>query len=223
MEKENEIQNEENSSIVDTSITENKKVNSDEKIGDGLIEVTKNLFKDLISEPVNKMREVVDNPKEYGVIAVILAVIWMSAKGLLMLITLISSIYIGNSAGIFERVSSATVTPFFIILILTLIVTYLNKDNKRKMLDTAIVIVIAFIPRILYSLIDFMSIAGGSTTGIVLGINITLSNISILLTYFGLKFLFGYEDDNSFVKMFFKIYIIYAVCCIIFRLIGVYI
>ena len=138
---------------------------------------------------------------------------------------LFKAIKYGSFRGIGSNIISLVVSvihPLIYILVPAVIIMILNKENKKALTTVISTLVVTAVPVVINSVIDIVE-------NLVTGISIVtspfstmFSAISIILTYFGMKDLFGVEENESFIKKYAIIKLVAAFAFVILSRIGIY-
>lgn len=198
----------------------NVDIKNDAKAATGFVS---SMFKD----PFATIKQIVnDSSNKHFKTAIIFIIVWMVA-------TLVSSLFGGyyslsrfsfNLA--FKQILSivkAVIAPALSIVILSGIVYFMNKENKKSMITNITAIVTAKIPVIIASVVSLLTIIDSKVSLVTSPFAALCSVISVVLTYFTTKTIFGEEQNSKFFKKFVIIEAIYYVAYILVSLLGIYI
>lgn len=198
-------------SIKDTNIKEETK-----KTKGFLIEMFKN--------PLEKIKQVA-NDKENSFLktAIILVIIWTA---IVFIDSTYSTIYYWRFSRVFKHILDVLkdiLAPALGILVYSIIILVLNKKNKRSLTTIISTVTITQIPLIISELVSLLTIISSNITAITIPFAKVCSIISIILGYFGFKYLFEEDEDKVFIKKYTLIQVIYYVAYIVIKLLGIYI
>lgn len=198
----------------------NVDIKNDAKAATGFVS---SMFKD----PFATIKQIVnDSSNKHFKTAIIFIIVWMVAA-------LVSSLFGGyyslsrfsfNLA--FKQILSivkAVIAPALSIVILSGIVYFMNKENKKSMITNITAIVTAKIPVIIASVVSLLTIIDSKVSLVTSPFAALCSVISVVLTYFTTKTIFGEEQNSKFFKKFVIIEAIYYVAYILVSLLGIYI
>lgn len=183
---------------------------------------TKGFIKEMFKDPLGKIQEIVT--KDTGKVltySIIILVIWCAARLINSIATIIKY---GSFTSVFSNIWSiivAIITPLVGILVMSIIVYAMNKENKKSLLTIMTAITVASIPSVIASVINLLTIIGSGISVITFAISGFCSVIEIILMYFAIKAIFGTEKNSEFIKTFVKVYGIYYIVSIILGLLGI--
>lgn len=106
--------------------------------------------------------------------------------------------------------------PILFILIPALLVFIMNKENRKSLITIITTLIVAAVPNVINELIDILNIVIVGIREFTSPFTMMFSAIAIILTYFGMKELFG-EEYESFIK---KYAIIKLLSVFILNLLG---
>lgn len=221
MEEENKVNTEEiKKETVETAkqvkdSIKNVDIKNDAKEATGFVSA---MFKD----PFAKIKEIVEDKENKNLkLAIIFIVIWTVA----VFIKALAAKYWSFSA-VFRNVLSlikTIIAPVLGILVLSAIVYFMNKKEKKSLATIITSITIAKIPTILASVISLLTIFSVSAYRITSPISSLCSVVTIILTYFTIKAIFNEEQNSKFLKTFVIIEAIYYVAYLIISFLEIYI
>lgn len=185
---------------------------------------TKGFIVELFKNPLEKIKAVAEDTKgKYLKYAIIVLVIWVAAK---FLSRCFSIGWHWRPYNIFDNIWSigvATITPLLSVLVMVLIAFVLNKKNKKPLTTLISAITIANIPTVVASVLSLLTIISSQVSLITIPFTSLCSVISIVLTYFALKNVFGEEKNSDFIRKFVLIETLYYVAYIVLSLLKIYI
>lgn len=185
---------------------------------------TKGFLIEMFKNPLEKIKQVA-NDKENSFLktAIILVIIWT-------IVVLVDStrltIYYYGLSRVFKNILDVLkdiLAPALSILVYSVIILVLNKKNKKSLTNIISTVTITQIPLIISKLASLLTIISSNITTITIPFAKICSIISIVLGYFGFKYLFNEEEDKVFIKKYALIQIIYYVAYIVIKLLGIYI
>ena len=193
----------------------NVDIKNDAKEATGFVSA---MFKD----PFAKIKEIVEDKENKNLkLAIIFIAIWTVA----VFIKALAAKYWSFSA-VFRNVLSlikTIIAPVLGILVLSAIVYFMNKKEKKSLATIITSITIAKIPTILASVISLLTIFSVSAYRITSPISSLCSVVTIILTYFTIKAIFNEEQNSKFLKTFVIIEAIYYVAYLIISFLEIYI
>lgn len=185
---------------------------------------TKGFVVEMFKDPLGKLKDIVEDSKgKYFKYAIIILVIWVAAK-------LISSCFsIGSYWSWYNIVDTmisivlSTISPIIAILVMSLIVFAMNKNNKKPLTTVIAAVTTANIPTVIASVVSLLTIISSSAYTITGPFASLCGAVSTVLMYFTLKNLFNVEKNSDFIKKFVIIEAIYYVAYIVLSLLKIYI
>ena len=186
-------------------------------------EATKNFVVDFVKNPIGKIKEIAqDTENKYFVTTLILVILWV-------IIVAISTA--SNYTHFFKynfwshtlSVFKAMLSPILGILAMSLIIFIMNKENKKNLMTCINTVTATKIPVFLAAIVNLLKIFNLRDMMIITTFVSFCSVISIVLSYFGIKGLFGAKDDEKFFKKFLLIEGIYYIVYFVISYLGIYI
>ena len=223
-----EINNEENK--VNTEEIKKETVETAKKVKDTIKNVDiKNDAKEatgfvstMYKDPFAKIKEIVEDKENKSLkMAIIFIVIWTVA----VFIKALAAKYWSFSI-VFRNVLSLVKTiiaPALGIVVLSAIVYFMNKNEKKSLTTIITSITIAKIPTILASVISLLTIFSTSAYKITSPIASLCSVVTTILTYFTIKEIFNEKENSKFLKTFVIIEAIYYVAYLVISFLEIYI
>lgn len=185
---------------------------------------TKGFIVEMFKNPLDKIKEVAnDNSAKYLKTVIILVVIWTI---LVFINSTYRTIYLWGFSRVFSNILTVLkqiLAPALGILVYSLIVLVLNKQNKKSLIAIISTITITQLPLMLASLISLLTIISSKISMITSPFTALCTTVATILGYFGLKNLFGIEGSKEFIKKYILIQAIYYVAYIVIGLLGIYI
>ena len=176
----------------------------------------------MFKDPFAKIKEIVEDKENKNLkMAIIFIAIWTVA----VFIKALAAKYWSFSA-VFRNVLSlikTIIAPVLGILVLSAIVYFMNKKEKKSLATIITSITIAKIPTILALVISLLTIFSVSAYRITSPISSLCSVVTIILTYFTIKAIFNEEQNSKFLKTFVIIEAIYYVAYLIISFLEIYI
>lgn len=186
-------------------------------------EKTKGFLKELLKNPIGKLKSIIENPAPYMKTAMLLMIIYMVAGAANSISGFRFNYFLDDVIeGLFSALKGG-VAPLLSIIVLSAIVLIRNKNKSNSLINIMVVLVIAKIPSIIGAVITILEIFGSNVRRLTGPINSVCYILSIVLTYFALKFLFEEKDEESFIKQFAVVYGIYCIVDVVAGLFGIYI
>lgn len=187
-------------------------------------EATKGFLMKFIKDPLDEMRAIATTDGAFFKTAIVMMIVWMAAMFVQRLTHIIDGSFtrIFRLSNLFSLVRS-TIAPCVGVIVMALIVLVLNKKSKKSLIAIITTVVLAKTPYIVAEVVSILTVISSGISKITSPLSGICSAISVVLLYFGLKEIFGEEDDNEFMKTFIMIEVIYFIAKIIFTLLGIYI
>lgn len=186
-------------------------------------EETKGALIEMFKNPIHKIKDIAGTESFFKT-AVILILVWTAAV-FLKRVTGISNLgdffkynFLSNAFGVMKSV----LTPALSILAMSVIVLVMNKKSKKSLITVISTVTAANIPVIVATVINLLTIISYDMYKLTSPISGLCSVISTLLLYFGIKDLYGEEDDSSFIKTFVIVEVIFCAAQLLFSFLGIY-
>lgn len=121
------------------------------------------------------------------------------------------------------RIVISGITPIISILVMSIIV-FVVKGKVKKDLTTVIsTITSANIPMVIASIVSLLTLLNHRVSTLTGPFTSLCHVITIVLSYFGMKALFGIEKNSDFIKKFVIVEAIYYIAYIILSFLEIYI
>lgn len=197
----------------------NVNVKNDAKEATGFVT---SMFKDPF-ETIKKITD--DKNNSYLKIGIIFLAVWVIAEFVDSIISVVSSSYWTGSIAVSRLLGiiKTTIAPIISVIALSLVIYFMNKNNKKALTTTISSISIAKMPVALASVISLLSHISSNANPLINRVSGFCSVISIVLIYFSSKALFGEEQNSKFIKKFMVIYAVYYVVSLVVYYLGIYI
>ena len=184
-------------------------------------EETKGFLKEMFSNPFEAVRMVATEEENVfkKVIIIMAAFILASAA-----YAIISVIKYGEFLDIFDNIMTIVagiLYPVAFVLAPSVIVLILNRNNQKSLITIISTIAVASVPVVINHFIDLVEILVSGISIITGPISTGLSAVAMILTYFGMKDLFGIEEHKDFIKKYLVIKIAAALIITILTRIGI--
>ena len=171
---------------------------------------------EMFSNPFEAIRKVASEEENVLPKVVILMIIYIAAS---VAYQIISTMKYGFN---FMYLVASVLHPILFIAAPAILVLILNRKNKKSLITIISTLVVTSIPVIVTELISIINILVGGLSTITSPISTMLSAVAIVLTYFGMKDLFGEEDNSKFIKTYAIIKLLAAFILLILGRIGIY-
>lgn len=184
---------------------------------------TKGIIIEMFKNPLEKIKEVAnDGSAKYFKTALFLVIVWTI---LVFISSTHTTIYYWGFSRVFTNILSVLkkiLAPALGILVYSLIVLVLNKNNKKSLTTVISTITITQLPLMIASLVSLLTIISSKISLVTSPFSALCSTVAVILGFFGLKNLFG-EECKTFIKKYVLIQVIYYVAYIVIGLLGIYI
>lgn len=184
---------------------------------------TKGFIVEMFKNPLSKMKEIANEDSKYFKTAIFILVVWTLA---VFIKTTFSTIYYWGFSRVFENMITVLkniLVPLISVVAYSLIIFVLNKDNKKSLTNIISAVTTTKLPLVIASVVSILTLFSDEFTKITVAFTNLCTILTIVLSYFGYKFLFNATEDKKFIKKFVLIEIIYFVIYIVFTFLGIYI
>ena len=185
---------------------------------------TKGLITEMFKNPLETIKEVAnENSGKYLKTAIFLLAIWTV---MVFANSTYSTIYYWGFSRVFNNIINVLkniLAPVAGVIIYSIIILIMNKENKKSLADIISTITITQLPLMLASVVTLLEIISIRLTIITSPFTTLCEIIAIILSFFGIKYLFDSEEDSTFIKKYVKIQTLYYLVYIIISLFGIYI
>ncbi len=194
----------------------------------------KNFFSNFFKTPYTEIKKIVESPKSFLKISIIVFVVWVVAELIGSIISLVRSyssyslystfaLYLKNSIRDFLNIFWAILGPAIIIALLSVIIYLFMKNKKKSYLTIMSTIIVAKIPSVLASIVSLLSPISTEISKITGSFSSICSAVSMVLVYFAIKALYNEEDDNKVAKTFLITMSIYYGILLVLKFFNIYI
>lgn len=215
---------------VDTEQLKNETKETVNKVKDSIKNVdlkkdakeTKSFLKEMFSNPFEAVRRVAEDGENVLSKVVFLMIIWIAASVIAGIITIMKYGKYSSIGNNLMDFISYILGPILYILVPAIIILIMNKQNKKSLITIISTLTIAAVPTIINEIIDIIEGLVSGITIISSPISTMFTAIALILTYFGMKDLFGEKEDKSFIKKYAIIKLLAAFVLIILGRVGIY-
>ena len=197
----------------------NVDIKNDAKEATGFVSA---MFKD----PFGNIQQIAnDSTNKHFKTAILLVIVWMA---IILIDRIFGAYYAPNGFSFsfaFKQILGfvkAVLGPVVGVVVLSGIICVMNKENKKSLITTMTAIVTAKVPVIISTAVTLLTIIDTKISMLTVPFASLCSVISIVLTYFATKTIFGEEQNSKFFKKFVIIEAIYYVVYIVVSLLGIY-
>ena len=185
-------------------------------------EATKGFLKEMVLNPFETIKQIANNQRNILANVVVLMVIFIGVSVICEVISLAKyGKYSGFGSNVIDLLASF-LNPIFYILVPAVVVLLFNTKNRKTLTTVICTLVAAAIPTILSNVIDVVEVLVSGISIVSSPISTALAALTTVFTYFGMKNLFGEEDDCAFFKKFAMIKLVAAFVLVVLGRIGIY-
>jgi len=211
---------EENKKEENLEVQEAEKIKREEKT----VSDEKGFIIEMFKNPLAKMQQIVNkNTGKFLTYAIIILIVWVVAE-------LVNKGFSFSHIWRYSNIGSALVstiltgiTPIISVLVMSVIIFIISKNDKKKLTSIITVVIAASIPLVIASVVQLLTIYSTQVSLLTTPFSKLCNIISTILMYFAIKSVFGSEKDSNFIKKFILIESLYYVVYIILALLNIYI
>ena len=184
---------------------------------------TKGFIGEMFKNPIDKIREIAKEDSKYFKTALFILVIWTIA---VFITSSYSTIYYWGFARIFSNILNVLKEILVLIvgvLVLSLIIFVLNKNNKKSLTSIISTVTATRLPLAISSVVSILTLFSRNFAKVTHSFDALCTVITIVLSYFGFKEIFNEKDNNKFTKKFVLIQVIYYLVAIVLTFLEIYI
>ena len=164
---------------------------------------TKGFIGEMFKNPIDKIREIAKEDSKYFKTALFILVIWTIA---VFITSSYSTIYYWGFARIFSNILNVLkeiLVPIVGVLVLSLIIFVLNKNNKKSLTSIISTVTATRLPLAISSVVSILTLFSRNFAKVTHSFDALCTVITIVLSYFGFKEIFNEKDNNKFTKKFY--------------------
>ena len=188
---------------------------------------TTGFITEMVKKPLERLKEIAtDKEHKDFKYAIVLAIVWIIVSGILHIATKYPSIdnfFAYNFTKHFLALIKAMIAPVLAIIVMSIIVFVINKNNKKSFITVLTSITAAKIPVIVADVIGILYLISSSISRLLNPFTMFCSAISIVFTFFAIKALCEEENNTKFLKTFIIIEAIYYVVYLVISYLEIYI
>ena len=184
---------------------------------------TKGFIGEMFKNTIDKIREIAKEDSKYFKTALFILVIWTIA---VFITSSYSTIYYWGFARIFSNILNVLkeiLVPIVGVLVLSLIIFVLNKNNKKSLTSIISTVTATRLPLAISSVVSILTLFSRNFAKVTHSFDALCTVITIVLSYFGFKEIFNEKDNNKFTKKFVLIQVIYYLVAIVLTFLEIYI
>lgn len=187
---------------------------------------TKGFVTEMFKNPLGRLKEIAEGKdnKDFK-FAIILAVIWMIAVCIRYFAGIYSldAFFKYNFGNNILTLLKTIIAPVIGIIVLSLVVFVFNKNNKKSFVTILTAVTAAKLPTIIAAVLGLLRLFSKDVTRLLTPVSSLCSVVTIVLTFFAVKALYGEEDNGKFLKTFVIIEAIYYVAYLLISYLEIYI
>ncbi len=176
-------------------------------------EATKGFVKEMFSNPIEAVKRASSGEEgilKKVIIIVLLHIVVMCAY---KIIEVIRDYGITQILFHLDKIIWYSTKPLVSIILFSLIIYIMNKNNKKTLTAIASTMVVATIPLVMFDLLELIRMVTHGVSAVAIFTN-SLSTmffgIYIIIAYFGMKEIFGITEENKAIKKFSLVQLIVA-------------
>lgn len=182
----------------------------------------KNFFSSFFSNPIKTLKNISQSKQNlFFNTSIIILLFWVV---IMFFHALIGSTYSSNGLYIFLTAIRDLTIPIISVGFMALIIYCIdpNKDEKCNLTNTIASVIVCKIPVIIASFISLINLVSNKAYYITGPITYFCISLSILLTYFAIKYLYKESEDFKSFKRFMVVYGIFYGVYLILSFLGIY-
>ena len=160
---------------------------------------TKGFVQEMIVSPFERVEKIANGEEDAFKKAIILLIIDIVASLIVALISAFKYSY-GSIGGKLWDLITAGISPIVAILVPAILILIINKANKKSLTTVSATLVVASLPSIVASVIDVIESLLPRIYLISSPISTALYAMTTVLTFFGMRTLFGEEKEGFLFK-----------------------
>lgn len=196
----------------------------------------KGFFIKFIKNPIGESENVANSTKnQFLKISIIILVVWLVITSINAILDVFQtyshmSSYYSNFGNFFKNsisniffIIKNILGPVASVAVLALSIYALQKGEKKSFLTISSSVLVAKLPIIAASVLNFLTVFGNQVYNILMPFSSLLNMISTILLYFTIKALYNEKDDTVFIKKFVIIMAIFYAAYFVLSFLGIYI
>ncbi len=188
---------------------------------------TTGFITEMVKKPLERLKEIADDKENKDFkYAIVLVIVWIIALAIVHLARRYASIddfFAYSFTKHFLTLLKVMVAPIIGIIVMSLIIFIVNKNNKKSFITIMTAITAAKIPVIVADIVSILYVISNSISKLLTPFTSFCTIISIIFTFFGVKALCGEENNTKFLKTFIIIQAIYYVAYLVISYLEIYI
>jgi hypothetical protein len=182
---------------------------------------TTSFVKDMFSNPIDAVKRAASEENIIGKV-IILMMVFIVANVIGTIISLLKYSELFSLGHNLLRFILSFLRPVVAVLVPSIVIFLFNRENKKKLTTVISTVVVAYIPRIINSILLILDLLIAKITLVTTPIETALVAVSMILGYFGVKELFGKDDNTEMLKKYAIILFISELVLVVLNEIGIY-
>lgn len=183
---------------------------------------SKSYLKELVQDPTGKIKSIANDQEHTHFKTAIFALILWTIIALIDAISAYNITFSYTMNHILDIIK-LTILPILSILVLSIILFVINKENKKSLNTIITTVVTVKLPSLLASILGLLTLFSKSAYKITNPISGFLGMLSTVLLFFGMKNIFGIEDNNKGIQKFALVMGIFYIVKFLFSFLELYI
>lgn len=187
---------------------------------------TTGFVKEMVKNPLLRLKEIAEDKEHKDFkFAILLAIVWMIVAGIVSLTGYYSfeAFFKYNMGEHILDLLKRIIAPLLGLGVMSAIVFFLNKKNKKSFITVFTTLTAAQIPTIVARVLYILTLISSSISKVLSPIYSFAYVISTVFSFFAIKALFGEEDNTKFLKTFIIVEAIFYVVSFLISYLQIYI
>lgn len=182
---------------------------------------TTSFVKEMFLNPIDAVKRAANEESIIGKV-IILMIVFIAATVLGTIISLVKYSSLFSFGHNILRFVLSFVRPIITVLVPSIVILLFNRENKKNLITVISTVVVAYIPRIINSVLVILDLLISKITLVTSPLETALAAITIILGYFGVKELFGKDDNTEMLKKYAIILFVSELILVVLTEIGIY-
>lgn len=182
---------------------------------------TKNFLKNMIVAPFETIKRIATGEENVFSKVIAIMILYLVASLTYEIVDLIDY---GRHSDVLDNIMDLVTSityPLFKVLVIAFVVFIFNKTNKKSLITVISTIVVAHVPTVASAVLDLIENLVSGISILTSPIITTLSAITTVFVYFGIKDLLGIEEHKDYIKKYAIIRLVAAYILLILVRIGI--
>ena len=184
---------------------------------------TKGFIAEMFKDPIKKIEEIANEDDKYFKTAIFILIIWTIS---VFITSTFSTIYNFGLLRVFSNILNVLkeiLVPVIGVFLYSIIIFIMNKKNKKSLTSIISTVTATRVPLAIAAVVSILTLFSREFSKITTAFNGLCLLITIILSYFGFKAIFNEKENNTFIKKFIIIQIIYYLISFVLTFLGIYI